>query len=102
MLFLEFLSGPGQNKLQVAMVSGDAKALLQSKPASSISTNLESFPQEQFKDEQLNEVIQFIETKKLPLDKDSARKIALQTSLFVIVDAVLYSQMQGAETSGSA
>ena len=37
------VEGPGQNEVQVSMVSGDTEAMLQSEPA---STNFESFPQE--------------------------------------------------------
>ena len=39
---------------------------------------------------QLKEIIQSLETKKLPLDEDHACKIAFQSSLLMTVDSVLY------------
>ena len=83
------LAGPGPNEVQVSVVCADAAASLQAEPESTFSANLESFPQQQLQDEKLKEIIEFKESKKLPLDEDRARKIALQDSLFVIV-GVLY------------
>lgn len=40
------VEGPGQNEVQVSVVSADAESLLQADPESTLSANLESFPQE--------------------------------------------------------
>jgi hypothetical protein len=64
----------------------DIEALLDSEPPEIVT---DSFSDEQQKDEQLSEIIQFLKTDELPSDETHARKIALQRPLFVMVDNVL-------------
>ena len=49
-----------------------------------------SFREEQWKDPQLREIIHFLDTDELPADDKQARKIAVQQSMFTVVDDVLY------------
>ena len=62
-------------------------ALLQHQSTEDFTDNLTSFLQEQRKDIKLAEIIQY---GTLPFDDARARRIALQESLFVIVDGTLY------------
>ena len=84
------VEGPGQNELQVSQVnsSREIDSLLNSEPVSPPDIH-NSFRAEQRKDDSLNEIIQFLETNKLPSDETRARKISLQVSLFSMVDGVL-------------
>ena len=68
------VEGPGQDEVQVSLVSSDIEALLQAEPATSPAADLDSFPQEQQEDPKLQEIIQFLITKKLQCDEDCARK----------------------------
>ena len=83
--------GPGQDEIQVSSVTSDVTSLLQAEPADSEQqpTN-NAYAQEQRQDETLREIILFLEHDQLPVDENRARKIALQSSQFVIVDDVLY------------
>ena len=83
--------GPGQDEIQVSSVTSDVTSLLQAEPADSERqpTN-NAYAQEQRQDETLREIILFLEHDQLPVDENRARKIALQSSQFVIVDDVLY------------
>ena len=82
------VEGPGQNEAQVSAVSSDEniESLLDSEPPEIVP---DSFRNEQQKDEQLREIIQFLETGELPHDETRARKIALQQPLFVMGDNIL-------------
>ena len=49
-----------------------------------------SFREEQRKDPQLREIIHFLDTDELSADDKRVRKIAVQQSMFTVVDDVLY------------
>jgi len=48
------------------------------------------FGKEQRNDPDVKEIIDFLEQVALPEDKKKAQKIALQESLFAVVDGILY------------
>ena len=81
--------GIGENEVQVAMISADPSntPLLQLDPS---PVESETIVQEQRKDPELLEIIQFLETEELPEDEKRARRIALQRSLFAVVNETLY------------
>ena len=83
--------GIGENELQVAILSSvpitSTNVLLQAEPLVGTPT---SFREEQWKDPQLREIIHFLDTDELPADDKQARKIAVQQSIFTVVDDVLY------------
>ena len=87
------VEGPGWNEVQVSAVSSDEniESLLDSKPPEIVP---DSFSNEQKKDEQLREIIQFLEMGELPSDDTRACKIALQQSLFVMVDVLMFVDMK--------
>ena len=80
------VTGPGQGDVQVSAVISDIPTLLDSEP---VGTVAETFGAEQQKDDQLCQVIHFLNTGQLPTDETRARKIALQAPLFAIVDGTL-------------
>ena len=49
-----------------------------------------SFAEEQRRDPEVAEIIKFLETGELPLEEKRARVIALQKSLFVLKEGILY------------
>ena len=49
-----------------------------------------SFAEEQRRDPEVAEIITFLETGELPLEEKRARVIALQKSLFVLKEGILY------------
>ena len=61
--------------------------LLQAKPLVGTPT---SFGEEQQKDPQLKDIIQFLNTDELPSDVKQAKKIAAQQSMIAVVYNVLY------------
>ena len=67
----------------------EIESLLNSEPVDFSDDIHNSFGTEQPKDASLNEIIQFLETNKLPSDETCARKIALQVSLFGVVDGIV-------------
>ena len=71
------VEGPSQNEVQVSAVSSDEniESLLDSEPPEIVP---DSFGNDQQKDEQLSEIIQFLELGELPSDETHVRKIALQ------------------------
>ncbi len=85
--------GLGEGELQVAAVTCESgcnasiPALLASDPKSSEAM---SFGEEQRRDDQVMEVIQFLEDEELPPDPKRAQKVAAQQHLFTMVDGVLY------------
>ena len=87
--------GIGENELQVAVINSDpitsTDILLQAEPLVGTPT---SFGEEQRKDPQLKDIdqdiIHFLTTNELPADNKRARKIAMQQSIFTVVDHVLY------------
>ena len=83
--------GPGQDEIQVVSVTSDVTSLLQAEPADTErQCEDDAYSQEQRQDETLQEIMLFLEHGELPVDENHARKIALQSSQFVIVDNVLY------------
>ena len=83
--------GIGENELQVAVINSEpitsTDILLQAEPLVGTPT---SFGEEQRKDPQLKDIIHFLTTNELPTDNKRARKIAMQQSIFTVVDDVLY------------
>lgn len=83
--------GIGENEIQVAAVNSEpitsTDVLLQAKPLVGTPT---SFGEEQQKDPQLKDIIQFLNTDELPSDVKQAKKITAQQSMFAVVDNVLY------------
>ena len=65
----------------------DIPSLLSSDPFPVAS---DSFASEQGKDPQVQEIIHFLEREELPLEKNQARKIALQAHTFILEDGVLF------------
>lgn len=104
------VEGGGQSKLQVAAVTSENCVGRLGVQISVIASGQESIddatpslltadPQvaehrsiseEQGRDEQLAEVIHFLKSGKLPEDPKRAKKIALQQSLFALVEGILY------------
>ena len=85
--------GIAQTDVQVSLVDSaevSVETLLQAEPELSPLAGVDSMPQEQRKDPALLEIIQFLESGVLPADEGRARKIALQSSLFSLVDDVLF------------
>ena len=75
---------------ELQTVDPNIDTLLQYQPTVDVTADYSPFLQEQRKDSQPAQVIQFLEHGTLPFDEARARKIALQESLFVIVDGTLY------------
>lgn len=87
------IEGIAQTDVQVSVVdSSDVsiESLLRVEPAPHPLAGANSLPQEQRKDPVLLEIINFLEKGELPSDEGRARKIALQSSMFVLMDDVLY------------
>ena len=63
------------------------QTLLQSAPLTSIE---QSFALTQRKDLEILEIVIFLEKRELPLDEKRAHQIALQVSLFALVDGMLF------------
>ena len=81
--------GIAEGEVQVAEVSAsDIQSLLSAAPGQESEAN--SFVHEQHRDPELKSLALFLETGELPPEDAPARKIALQSSLFVLVDAILY------------
>ena len=68
------------------MITPDIATLLNSNPANLVT---ESFADEQRKDPDLLEIINFIQKEELPHEEKRARKIAVQASLFTMEDDML-------------
>ena len=68
----------------------DIRSLFQVSSSDSSEVTLEPFANEQRKDLGLKEIIEFIESGKLPDNEVAARKLALQESLFIVCDGILY------------
>ena len=83
------VAGPGQGDVQVSAVISDILTLLDSEPVGDQGAVDNTFGTEQQKDDQLCQVIHFLNTGQLPTDETRARKIALQAPLFAIVDGTL-------------
>ena len=95
--------GVGQSELQVAAVSTndvgeapDIRTFLNAKPVCAPS---DDFASEQWKDPDLREIVDFLEKEELPCEQKRARRIALQTSLFIIEGQLLLYIDQETETS---
>lgn len=85
--------GIAQTDVQVSHVDSSevsTDALLQAEPERNPLSGVDSLPQEQRKDPALLEIIQFLESGMLPSVEGQARKIALQSPLFVLLDDVLF------------
>ena len=68
----------------------DIRSLFQVLTTGSSYMLFEPFADEQRKDPEVKEIIEFIKCGKLPDDKATARKLALQESLFTVCDGILY------------
>ena len=82
--------GIAEREVQVATVQtamSDIQSLLQSAP---LPCDQQSFALEQQKDPEIVEIVAFLEKDELPSDEERARHIALQSSLFALVDGVLF------------
>ena len=78
---------------QVSMVSSsqmDVSDLLTATTAADILSNQDSLSQEQHKDADLHAMAEYLQKKQLPGDQEEARRIILQSTLFVIKDDVLF------------
>lgn len=86
--------GIGQTELQVSAISSGSDSIEDSiqrlLAASPENTEPKSFGEEQRMDQQVLEVIRFLEMEELPGDPKRARKVATQQSLFSLIDDVLY------------
>ena len=82
--------GVAEQEVQVATIQTEQstiQSLLQSAP---LSYSQQSLAPEQQKDPEVLEIVMFLEKGELPLDEKRARRIALQASLFTLVDGVLF------------
>ena len=82
--------GVAEQEVQVAIVQAEPstiQSLLQSTP---FPFSQQSFALEQRKDPEVVEIVMFLEKGELPLDERRARRIALQASLFTLVEGVLF------------
>lgn len=91
------LEGVGEGEMQVGQVQSQDTdsdrsnlSLLQSVHGDLPSTPPACYLDEQKKDPKLFEIINFLRTSSLPADEGWARKVALQSPLFTIVDDTLY------------
>lgn len=78
---------------QVAAVRSDGAdltELLQLEPEINPVRNVTDFALEQRKDPLIREIVMFLESNKLPLDKDRAKRLALRSTLFVLIDGIVY------------
>ena len=76
------------DEIQVAAIqSRDIVDVLESEPWYSSDSD---FAREQKQDAGIQEIVAFLEHNKLPMDDHKARKLALQSSLFSMVDGILY------------
>ena len=94
------LTGEGEHETQVSVVqlelapdfNGDSNSEtiedLLTQPPKTLAQS--SFAEEQRKDPEVAEIITFLETEELPQETKRARRIALQKSLFVLKDRVLF------------
>ena len=85
--------GIAQTDVQVAaMVTSEvsAEALLQAEPDFSALSDVNLFHEEQRKDSSIMEIIRFLEQGELPPEEKRAHKIPLQSSLFPLVDGILF------------
>ena len=85
--------GIGQTDVQVAAVATSevsTETLLQAEPEFSNLAGGNPFHEEQRKDARVMEIIKFLEQGELPQDEGRARKLALQSSLFALVDNILF------------
>ena len=67
----------------------DINTILEADPAQMSETPAD-YASEQRKDQQLKEIIGFLSDGQLPEDSNSAKVIASQEALFMLVDRVLY------------
>ena len=85
--------GEAETEVQVSVVIEESAEsigeLLQLQPNNTLC-NPQSFATEQRKDQNVTDIISFLESDKLPEDNKRTRKIALQSSSFVLEDEVLY------------
>ena len=82
--------GVAEQEVQVAIVQAEPstiQSLLQSTP---LPFSQQSFALEQQKDPEVVEIVMFLEKGELLLDERRARRIALQVSLFTLVEGVLF------------
>ena len=82
--------GIAQTDVQVSVVEVSTESLLKAEPEPHPLAGMNSFSQEQRKDTVVLEIIHFLERGELPSDEGRARKIALQSSMFALMDDVLY------------
>ena len=64
--------------------------MLNLEPINDKEAQPDNFSQEQQKDQSVLEMIDFLKDGKLPSDQQQAKKVALQSKNFTILDDVLY------------
>lgn len=90
--------GIAESEVQVARINGveqegeeaDFSTLLELEPEQGQLGRLETLAEEQWKDSNLRPLIQYLEEHELPDDPTSARKVAAQSTQFVVLSGVLY------------
>ena len=81
--------GIGQTDTQVLSSAVQVSMLVQIDPAKPLSM-VSSFSEEQRKDPKILEIVRFLEKEELPQEEERARKVALQSPLFILVDDTLF------------
>ena len=91
------LEGVGEDEMQISQVQSQATGpeasiseLLQLEDNELPTTPTVSYIVEQKRDPELRQIIDFLQTSALPSDEGRARKIALQSPLFTIIDGTLF------------
>lgn len=85
--------GISEGEVQIAAIQSEPceeesiEALLQTSAA---IHDVASFGEEQEKDPEVSGIRQFVQTGKLPLDEEWARRIVLQCSQFTVADGIVY------------
>ena len=91
--------GIGESEVQVAAISSESvtptttiSQLLHSSPPVLES---QSFAVEQQKDKELADMVQYLQSKALPVDIHCSRRVLSQSPLFMLIDGVLYFIRKG-------
>ena len=78
-------------KTETGVQQANLSTLLQQAPFESDRINSHhALATEQSQDPKIQEIIEFIQHGRLPLNETTARKLSLQQSLFAILDGILY------------
>ena len=91
--------GIGESEVQVAAISSESvtptttiSQLLHSSPP---VLELQSFAVEQQKDKELADMVQYLQSKALPVDIHGSQRVLSQSPLFMLIDGVLYFIRKG-------